>query len=127
MSDTAGPTAGPGPGGEAAIKISVRAFVTTIAIILALMVGAGILTYIVPAGSYTHTIEAGVDRVQPGSFSYSPRPDYPAWRWLTAPVEVLWSPATSKSSRSSSFSSSSGDRSRSSTRAAFLKSPSLSS
>jgi uncharacterized ion transporter superfamily protein YfcC len=91
MSDAAGPRPGPGSR-EAAIKISARAFVTTIVIILALMVGAGILTYIVPAGSYTHIIEAGVDRVLPGSFSYSSRPDYPAWRWLTAPGEVLWSP-----------------------------------
>jgi uncharacterized ion transporter superfamily protein YfcC len=34
----------------------------------------------------------GVDRVVPGSFAYVQRPDYPAWRWLTAPAEVLWSP-----------------------------------
>lgn len=78
--------------GGAAIKISARAFITTIAIILALMVGSGALTYLIPAGAYAHVKEAGVDRVVPGSFAYVQRPDYPAWRWLTAPAEVLWSP-----------------------------------
>jgi uncharacterized ion transporter superfamily protein YfcC len=77
---------------ESALKIGPRAFVTTIAIILALMVGSGILTYVVPAGSYAHLVEGGVDRVVPGSFAFGTRPDYPAWRWLVAPVEVLWSP-----------------------------------
>ncbi len=76
----------------AAIQISARAFITTIAIILALMIGSGILTYVIPSGSYGHTVEAGVDKVIPGTFAYGARPNYPAWRWLTAPVEVLWSP-----------------------------------
>lgn len=74
------------------INISAKAFLTTVGILLVLMVGAGVLTYVVPAGSYTHVIENGVDRVQPGSFVYLDRPDYPAWRWFTAPFEVLWSP-----------------------------------
>jgi len=78
--------------GGAAIHISARAFITTVSIILALMVGSGILTYVIPSGSYTHVVQAGVDRVVPGTFAYAPRPHYPAWRWLTAPVEVLWSP-----------------------------------
>ena len=78
--------------GGAAIQISLRAFVTTIAIIFALMIGSGILTYLVPSGSYKHLVEAGVVWVVPGTFAYSPRPDYPAWRWLTAPAEVLWNP-----------------------------------
>jgi uncharacterized ion transporter superfamily protein YfcC len=78
--------------GGAALRISLRAFVTTMAIILALMLGAGLLTRIVPAGSFARTVEGGVERVVPGSFAYAERPAYPAWRWLTAPVEVLWSP-----------------------------------
>lgn len=86
MSDTAKPEGG------AAIRISARAFITTIAILLALMIGSGALTYLIPAGSYSHSVVGGVDRVLPGTFAYGPRPDYPAWRWFTAPVEVLWSP-----------------------------------
>jgi len=78
--------------GQASLRISAKAFITTIAILLALMLGAGALTRLVPAGSYRRLVELGVERVVPGSFAYSPRPDYPAWRWLTAPVEVLWSP-----------------------------------
>ncbi|HVO40509.1 MAG TPA: hypothetical protein VMV03_15860, partial [Spirochaetia bacterium] len=76
----------------ASIHISARAFITTILIILALMIGSGVLTYVVPAGHYTHTVERGIDKVVPGTFAYGARPDYPPWRWLTAPVEVLWSP-----------------------------------
>jgi uncharacterized ion transporter superfamily protein YfcC len=75
-----------------AIRISVRAFVATIAIILGLMVASGVLTYLVPAGRYMHVSDGGVDRVVPGSFAYVPRPAYPIWRWITAPAEVLWSP-----------------------------------
>ena len=78
--------------GNGAIRISARAFITTIAIILALMIGSGVLTYVVPAGNYSHVVEGGIDRVVPGTYAYGHRPDYPAWRWLTAPAEVLWSP-----------------------------------
>jgi uncharacterized ion transporter superfamily protein YfcC len=78
--------------GSAAIRISARAFITTIAILLALMIGAGILTYLVPSGAYRHLVQGGVDRVVPGSFAFGQRPDYPVWRWFTAPFEVLWSP-----------------------------------
>jgi uncharacterized ion transporter superfamily protein YfcC len=82
--------------GKAAIQISARAFITTIAIILALMIGSGVLTYLIPAGSYTHVVEVGVDKVVPGTFAYGQRPAYPAWRWLTAPIEVLWSPGNAQ-------------------------------
>ncbi|HEY9594823.1 MAG TPA: Na+/H+ antiporter NhaC family protein [Spirochaetia bacterium] len=78
--------------GGSAIQISARAFITTIAIILGLMVASGVLTYVIPSGAYHHVVEAGVDRVVPGTFQHTARPDYPAWRWFTAPVEVLWSP-----------------------------------
>jgi uncharacterized ion transporter superfamily protein YfcC len=90
MSDTAKPRDG------AALRISARAFITTVAILLALMIGSGILTYLIPAGSYERAVEGGVDRVLPGTFAYGSRPAYPAWRWLTAPVEVLWSPGNAQ-------------------------------
>jgi uncharacterized ion transporter superfamily protein YfcC len=82
--------------GESSIHISARAFITTVSIILALMIGSGILTYLVPAGHYTHVVEGGIDKVVPGTFVHGARPDYPAWRWLTAPVEVLWSPGNAQ-------------------------------
>jgi len=81
---------------QASLHISARAFVTTVLIIFALMIGSGVLTYVVPAGSYAHTMEGGVDRVVPGTFALHARPDYPPWRWLTAPLEVLWSPGNAQ-------------------------------
>jgi uncharacterized ion transporter superfamily protein YfcC len=81
---------------EGSIHISARAFITTVLIILALMIGSGVLTYVVPAGHYTHTTERGVDKVVPGTFAFVARPSYPPWRWLTAPAEVLWSPGNAQ-------------------------------
>ena len=63
-----------------AIHISARAFITTVLVIFALMMASGILTYVVPSGHYTHTVEAGVDRVVPGTFVFTERPAYPPWR-----------------------------------------------
>jgi uncharacterized ion transporter superfamily protein YfcC len=87
MSDTA-----ESKSSAASLQISAKSFITTVIIILCLMIGAGILTYLVPAGSYQHLVSGGVDKVVPGSFAYHARPDYPVWRWFTAPIEVFWSP-----------------------------------
>ena len=91
MGDTA-KTEGTAKRGGSVIHISARAFISTVSILLVLMIVSGILTYIVPAGAYQHVVMDGVDRVVPGTFAYGQRPDYPAWRWFTAPAEVLWSP-----------------------------------
>jgi len=77
---------------KAGAQISTRAFVQSLVILLVLMLAAGILTQVVPAGSYTRTLQAGREAIDPQSFRYVARPDYPIWRWLTAPVEVLWGP-----------------------------------
>ncbi len=53
------------------------------------MLVAGILTRTVPAGSYTRVESQGRLVIDPDSYRALPRPDYPVWRWLTAPVEVL--------------------------------------
>jgi uncharacterized ion transporter superfamily protein YfcC len=60
--------------------------------LLALMIVAGVLTRVVPAGSYARTIQEGREVIVPGSFQRLERPDYPVWRWFTAPVEILWGP-----------------------------------
>ena len=77
---------------KAGAQISTRAFVQSLVILLVLMLAAGILTQVVPAGSYARTLQAGREAIDPQSFQYVARPDYPIWRWLTAPVEVLWGP-----------------------------------
>ena len=72
------------------LRIGKRAFVTAFLILFVLMVLSGILTRVIPAGSYERRVVEGREIVVPESFSTVPRPDYPVWRWFTAPAEVLW-------------------------------------
>jgi uncharacterized ion transporter superfamily protein YfcC len=76
---------------KAGAQIGVRAFIQSIAILFTLMMVAGILTLVVPAGQYTHLEIDGRQTIDPASFQYIPRPDYPVWRWFVAPIEVLGS------------------------------------
>ena len=74
------------------IKIGKKAFASSTVILLALLVLAGLLTRVVPAGSYARHIGAdGVEVIDVESFEYSANPPLPAWKWFTAPVEVLGS------------------------------------
>ena len=73
---------------KAGAQISTRAFVQSLIILFVLMLAAGILTQVVPAGSYARMMQADREVIDPQSFRYVERPDYPIWRWLTAPVEV---------------------------------------
>lgn len=52
------------------------------------MLAAGLLTRIVPAGSYARLSDGSIVA---GSYAPTERPAYPAWRWLSAPIEVLGS------------------------------------
>jgi len=74
---------------KSGIRISQKAFVQAVVIILILMVAAGILTRLIPAGQYTRVLVEGREVIDPYSFSSIDRPDYPIWRWFTAPIEVL--------------------------------------
>ena len=76
----------------AGVQIGKRAFFQSLIILFVLMLGAGVLTLTVPAGQYDRTLVEGREVIEPDSFRQTERPDYPAWRWLTAPVEVLWGP-----------------------------------
>jgi len=73
-------------------QISARAFLQSVIILFVLMLAAGVLTLVVPAGSYARVMRDGREVIDPQSFRSIVRPDYPIWRWLTAPVEVLWGP-----------------------------------
>lgn len=75
-------------------QISTRAFLQSVVILLILMVAAGVLTRVLPAGAYQRTLESGREMLVPDSFQFTARPDYPIWRWFTAPVEVLWAPGS---------------------------------
>jgi uncharacterized ion transporter superfamily protein YfcC len=73
-------------------QIGRRAFLQSAVILLALMLAAGALTYLAPAGLYTRSLESGREMIVPASFEFTQRPDYPVWRWFTAPLEVLGGP-----------------------------------
>lgn len=77
---------------KAGAQISRKAFIQSILILLVLMILAGILTRTIPAGAYQRTYLDGREMVIPDSFHYTNNPDYPIWRWFTAPIEVLWGP-----------------------------------
>jgi uncharacterized ion transporter superfamily protein YfcC len=79
-------------GDQSVLKISKKAFIQSALIILALMIGAGLLSQALPSGSFETAIIDGRSMIVPGSFRYIETPDYPVWRWFTAPIEVLWGP-----------------------------------
>jgi uncharacterized ion transporter superfamily protein YfcC len=73
-------------------QISTKAFVQAVAIIFILMMVSGVLTRVIPAGQYARTVEDGREVIDPASFKFIAQPDFPIWRWFTAPVEVLFTP-----------------------------------
>jgi uncharacterized ion transporter superfamily protein YfcC len=76
---------------KAGAQISQRAFLQSLAILFVLMIVAGILTLVIPAGQYTRIEVDGRETIDPASFRFVERPNYPIWRWFVAPLEVLGS------------------------------------
>ena len=74
------------------IKIEAKAFYMAAAIILGLMIISGVLTRVLPAGAYDRVASEGRTLVVNGSYREIAHPDYPFWRWFTAPFEVLFGP-----------------------------------
>lgn len=73
------------------LKIGKRAFITTAVITLSLMILSGILTRIVPSGSYERYVSGSTTMINPNSFQFVEKVPLPVYRWFTAPVEVLFS------------------------------------
>lgn len=71
-------------------RISRKAFIQAVTIIFALMMFAGVLTRLIPAGEYARVEVDGRQVIDANSFTYIEQPDYPVWRWFTAPIEVLF-------------------------------------
>lgn len=76
---------------KAGAQIGIRAFIQSLVILFVLMMVAGILTLVVPAGQYTRLEVDGREIIDPDSFQLTESPDYPIWRWFVAPLEVLGS------------------------------------
>ena len=74
------------------MKIGKNAFLGAAGIILVLMIVSGALTLILPSGQYERVEVAGRTMIEAESFREVAKPDYPVWRWFTAPVEVLGAP-----------------------------------
>ena len=75
---------------KSSIQIGLRSFVTACAILLALIILSGILTRVIPSGSYDRVEREGRSMVVQDSYGEIEKPDYPPWRWFTAPAEVFW-------------------------------------
>jgi len=73
-------------------QISRKAFIQSLLILLALMIAAGVLTLVIPAGQYQRIEVDGRETLIPDSFTVTEKPDYPIWRWFTAPLEVITGP-----------------------------------
>ncbi|MFA5381121.1 MAG: AbgT family transporter [Candidatus Izemoplasmatales bacterium] len=70
------------------INISKKGFLSVVIILTGLIIVAGILTYVIPAG----TFQRDGNLIISGTFEFSTISDgYPIWRWLLAPIEVLGS------------------------------------
>lgn len=74
------------------MQIGVRSFLQALVILFILMMLAGVLTRVLPAGAYQRAEREGRLVVVPDSFRYIERPEYPIWRWFVAPLEVLGGP-----------------------------------
>ena len=77
---------------KAGAQISKKAFIQSALIILLLMLVAGVLTRVLPTGSYERILVDGRLVINPDSFQVTSGVHYPIWRWFTAPIEVLWGP-----------------------------------
>ena len=72
------------------LNIGMKTFLGTAALLLAIMLLAGVLTQVLPQGSYTYEETAGRHIIVPGTYTESPNAArLPVWRWFTAPFEVL--------------------------------------
>ncbi len=78
---------------KAGLSIQKRTFVSVLILLLALLIAAGILTRVLPQGSYERVNVDGQELVVPDSYRENPSlQPLPIWRWFTAPFEVLASP-----------------------------------
>lgn len=73
-------------------QISTKAFIQAVLILFVLMMVSGVLTRVIPAGEYARIEVDGREAIDPASFRFVERPEYPLWRWFTAPFEVLVTP-----------------------------------
>lgn len=72
------------------MNIGKKSFLTSFFILLGLIILTGVLTRIIPAGSYERILVNGREVIDSSSFQYMESTRLPIWRWFTSPFEVLW-------------------------------------
>ncbi len=73
------------------LKISKKTFLSTLFLLVGIMIFAGILTMVIPQGSYEYIEADGRTVIVPDSYTLTEGAQrLPIWRWFTAPVEVLF-------------------------------------
>jgi len=78
-----------GAGGITAITL--RTYITAFVVLVALMVAALILTWVLPAGEFERTVLDGSVVIVPDSYQ-STSGDLPFWKWLLSPFLILGGP-----------------------------------
>lgn len=73
------------------LKINARSFISTLCILFVIMIFAGVLTRVLPQGSFERiTDPSGNVEVVEGSYQLDEDAHrLPVWRWFTAPFEVI--------------------------------------
>lgn len=71
-------------------NISKKTFASAILILVVLILLSGLLTWIIPTGSYERAIVDGEQVIVPGSFKFTDQERLPVYKWAAAPVSVLW-------------------------------------
>lgn len=73
------------------LKISRNTFISTVVLLLCIMILAGILTRVIPQGTYEYVDLDGRQVIVPDSYTqFEESSPLPFWRWFTSPVEVLF-------------------------------------
>lgn len=74
---------------SSSLNVSTKTFLSAIIILSLLLIGAGILTQIVPQGTYDYTIIDGQETIVANSYHEIDGQPLPFIKWLTAPFAVL--------------------------------------
>lgn len=75
------------------LNISVKSYITAIAVIFALMVLTYLLTFLIPGGQYARTVDADGNTVIDTAGGFTPvEGGLPFWKWLLSPLLVLGTP-----------------------------------
>ena len=77
---------------KSTVSIGKKTFLIAVIILLILMTLAGVLTRVIPTGSFERDMVEESQQIIPGTFAYSSQEPLPFWRVYTAPIEVLFAP-----------------------------------